>query len=1386
MGLNARALPMLRLAGVVLGTAALAAGGTAYWLFISAQHQYLIGRDFRVLSNLATQIDTTVALEAQVVVNAVGVSGAVPARSDKSKSRQARWIALRGKPFQAEDINFEDVKTDTGLPPKRPDYQYRFNKDGFLTVPIWPSDDANRPQIAWRPDDPNHPQIATLRLRRVLEPIFREKVEQGAFDAILLGDRNGRVLIGAGEAANQIRSSGLGVLAAKGADGKPVPFAEMAQSIRTSNVSFADVDYTLFAFPCCTLESSEPLVLVGLIRADVLRSNSWAIPTTLVKSIMVVLLLAVVSWPFLKLILLGDRQQIHSSDFFQLGASSVAGLALVTVILLDITAYWCLNADIDVQLQQFAAELDSRAVAEVRHAYNQLDCLERNLDLPSGKGIRSDQPGSVLEKTLEGCANGDKAGDLPPGADRLNPAPSLAWEYPFFETAAFIDEDGQQQLKFVTSNIVPDLIKVADRNYFKIIAGGAGWSKPDFCNDGNKCAFESVWSWTTGTPRAVLAKTARLPAHWKAGKKPIPVSAISIPMRSLINPVLPPGFAFAVIDRTGKVLFHSDGQRMLNENFFVEADNNRRLRAQVSANSAEPLNVSYWGSDYRAYLKPMSLPNLYVVTLSHKERAWAINREWLVVALIFIAVYLGLWLTAALLTLGKTASWVWPDPARVPEYISVSLLCAALILTAALAARRSDYMALLVLGIALPLAGWILTYVLLHHRPVKGRSDRREPVLAYSIAAVLLLVVTGVVPGALLFLASYQLHARSYIKNSQLIVARRLADRFDRLTEEYLGPTAKAKSRTPVATHVGVVEDTDVYVDFLYETSVVREVPASPIVSAKAPVDTPPIDDEGGDLVLSFLEDYLPYYSESSVEWRELLHEHASDTAWSSRASDPPSDGRIVFSMRQPNLPVELTSRVPSMRSAPLRRVGLHPPVGTARLPGQPVGTTGAGVEGPVPPVGRSPVPLLVMATAVLALTWAVAQVFMRRVFLVGITQPLWACDDLAINAGENVLEIRERTSTPPDREGIRPLKLGPIVHDKDMPRAWRRALLSLDKDTSSGTVLIDDFDDELDDARVMDQKLSLLEELAADQSRTVVVVSGVPTRTLTDSMRHSARVLTATRQKRARDRGAAAPDPIDSPLERWRRLLRSFVIVERWEEPEPSQPEPKVNEPETAGVALASLPALTRGAASWSRRFAGLGRHPVLALLDAEGGKLVHPYVRRVCEDLRTSKAVQNGRLNRQQAFDEIVERTKQFYRAQWESCSEDEKVVLGHIAQHGLANVSVRGTVRRLLGRRLLCKDPALRPMNETFRRFILTRECTEQVTALETAYGPSTWDRLRIPLAVAVVGAGVFLFATQKELYNAIVGVTTAAAVSVPTLIRAVGMLAGRPATEAGVRA
>jgi len=93
--------------------------------------------------------------------------------------------------------------------------------------------------------------------------------------------------------------------------------------------------------------------------------------------------------------------------------------------------------------------------------------------------------------------------------------------------------------------------------------------------------------------------------------------------------------------------------------------------------------------------------------------------------------------------------------------------------------------------------------------------------IAYSVASVLVLLVSGVIPGSMLFLASYRLHAWSYIKNSQLIVAHRLAERYDRLNEAYLLDSGSAENpKKPAASYTNIVSDRDIYVDFLYAMSV--------------------------------------------------------------------------------------------------------------------------------------------------------------------------------------------------------------------------------------------------------------------------------------------------------------------------------------------------------------------------------------------------------------------------------------------------------------------------------------------------------------------------------------------------------------------------------------
>ena len=187
----------------------------------------------------------------------------------------------------------------------------------------------------------------------------------------------------------------------------------------------------------------------------------------------------------------------------------------------------------------------------------------------------------------------------------------------------------------------------------------------------------------------------------------------------------------------------------------------------------------------------------------------------------------------------------------------------------------------------------------------------------------------------------------------------------------------------------------------------------------------------------------------------------------------------------------------------------------------------------------------LAFGLVIIAITWALVHIFLRYIFLVGVTEPLWASVRLAVNAGDNIFVLCDERTKARQIAGTVPLKLGPIAREKDVRAAWRKALIGLDRRNQGGAVLVDDFDEDLEDTSTLDAKLALLEELVADPSRTVVLLSQLSPTGLSDSLRQSTRGL-ATQCLESKDGGAPALDASgERPDERWRRVLKVFVLVE-------------------------------------------------------------------------------------------------------------------------------------------------------------------------------------------------------------------------------------------------
>jgi hypothetical protein len=156
---------------------------------------------------------------------------------------------------------------------------------------------------------------------------------------------------------------------------------------------------------------------------------------------------------------------------------------------------------------------------------------------------------------------------------------------------------------------------------------------------------------------------------------------------------------------------------------------------------------------------------------------------------------------------------------------------------------------------------------------------------------------------------------------------------------------------------------------------------------------------------------------------------------------------------------------------------------------------------------------------------------------------------------------------------------------------------------------------------------------------------------------------------------------------------------------------------------------------------------------------------------------------LDREQIYEEVGDRLDNYHRGIWESCSDAQKLVLQHLAHEGLINEKTRRTVRLLLARGLIRKNPNFRFLSETFRRFVLWRVSPEEVAAIEQR-SSSAWDAVRLPFLITLLTVSVFFFLTQRELFTTTIAVITALAGGIPAIIRVAGLFERQPQRTPGV--
>ena len=780
--------------------------GWYYLVWLPSEHRSLDDRNFRLLTTLGEQISASINIFDKMMDNA----------SDSGVTDHMLGDYLNKVAPQLKTVESEDLK-------------------------VIGEDYGDPPNIAVRADEGTHflyfafqrtPKKATTKyaVRTDLDKLIRNLLppaDRYPFDVMLVAQSDGTVIF-------QRSSPGVAVArvdvledeSGLSKTGRSEPSKEKSQPrpggllySKFSEVKLAGVLYRLYSQPLQlslqlivpgkksaedkATRQPEQWVLCGLVRADAFRSESQSISYTSILWVSVFILLALLTPPFLKLIVSAPAERLRARDVVVTAVFTCVSAAAVTFILLDLY-HWRKDFDekAEDQMLGLADAIDRNFSDEQKAAFEQLEEFSKEDKLRAA--LREARVFSQQRPQFEG----DEGACEPKLACRTqilasdDSAKSVS-VYPFLQYASWSDSKGDQRVKWTTKRHVTPFINLDDPAIVYYPSVKRAFEDPGAGSPNSAPAkgIESQYSTTTGDNITVFWELLDIDGKPIAGKfDPKNVFCASLVTRpiSVIRPIIPAEFQFAIIEPDGKVIFHSDRTRNLHENFFAETDQNPEVRSRVLMRSRGGLVTKYMGRGHRLYVYPMvrNANELWTVIIFRDLRVEeTMNLEALSLASIMFVLYslvMVLVLTLAHWTQGRreTRSWLWPDSRRAGTYRRLVAINAVAILLLFVLSELPMQLPLLFCATFLPAAAIVVNLVVLEGQPggpscVNAAKERWQ--LSYTATLATLLAAVAVLPCLSFFKVAWDFEQKLFIERSQLRLISDVNTRREVVRSSYQG-----------------------------------------------------------------------------------------------------------------------------------------------------------------------------------------------------------------------------------------------------------------------------------------------------------------------------------------------------------------------------------------------------------------------------------------------------------------------------------------------------------------------------------------------------------------------------------------------------------------------
>lgn len=570
--------------------------------------------------------------------------------------------------FNAKEILF-------GKEAVAPDVETTFIRDYVLFR------NSKKNQKAKRSVEPV-PDSFPMSISNIVEPI--QAMHENIFDFVIL---TSKIVTGKKENILLYKSPLLDVdetkLAADTLDSSLYPFATLRDTV------IEGAAYKLFTLPFRF--GGQFLSLSGFIDLHEYKSNitGSSYPVLLLIGSMMVIVL--ISLPFLKIFFLGRKENLTITDIRLLITAFLAGPALFVLMISTVNTYYHTDNRTDNFLDSLHKKVKNSFYNEISSGIKQLRLYDSIVNHPCSSKVYKSYNRACCDQALFDLR--DKK-NTRRRSYRKNTVIDFkdSFFYPtiykIFDWVSWTNSKGKNIAKWGFLDTSFHYLDLSERKYFQDIRDGNMDTLPAGPGrDTGRFAMQPTMSWANGAYTINLAIPSQTVFQNKNGRKDSAIMiSLSSSMYSVCDPVVPKGFNFCIVNDKGDVLFHSQTSRSLHENFFEECNNNPDVIKAIShKDSVRLTGVTLYDHEVKMKITPIEGMHYYfIIYYTLREQNYFVFHisAFALFATIMLQLMLLLFLLSYSLSSNKLSSsffrihesdWMAPSPLKNSYYRTLFL-----------------------------------------------------------------------------------------------------------------------------------------------------------------------------------------------------------------------------------------------------------------------------------------------------------------------------------------------------------------------------------------------------------------------------------------------------------------------------------------------------------------------------------------------------------------------------------------------------------------------------------------------------------------------------------------------------------------------------------------